>query len=155
MKISVKTMAIGQLLCTLASPATSSEACHPNQVYKGGDLLSLDPTFETFLMSQLEYWSTMSQAQGLVATKDNIYKSFFNCTSDGQLVLVHWCACGIDGIVNATTGVKTGDKCVMPCSVGSKATESTSGSSSIPVLLTAVGAAAVLFAAGSSLHSYR
>lgn len=153
MKLSVKTVVVSQVLCVLASPGAASR-CQTNQIYKGGDLLSMDASYETFMMSQLEYWSTTGQAPGLVATKDNIYKSFFSCTSDEQLVLEHWCACGIVDDVNATTGVKTGEKCVLPCSTansaegGSSDAESKAVGSSIPVVMTAVGTAAVLFAAG-------
>lgn len=114
----------------------------------------MDPAYETFMMSQLDYWSTTSPPPGLVATKDNIYKSFFNCTTDSQLRLEHWCACGIVEIINTTTGAKTGEKCVVPCPStaivegGSIATGLGPGTSSFPAVLTAVVGAAVLFAAG-------
>jgi hypothetical protein len=151
LSVNMKAIVTALMFCGLASLGAAT-SCHTGQAYAGGDLLTMDPSYESLMTGQLECWSTTtSQAHGLAATKDNVYKSFFNCTGDMRLDLLHWCACGIADDIDATTGAKTGAMCAMPCSsaeAGGKNTESRAGSASARPVVAVVGVAAILFAAG-------
>jgi len=140
---------MAQLLSCLATLGGSSP-CLPGQFYAGDDLLAVDATYESLMMSQLQYWSTNSNTKSLAVTKDNIGKGFFNCTGARQLDLVHWCACGIEDMVDTTTGMKSCVRCVVPCSStsGAKDSGSEAESSSLLLVVTVNTAAAILFAAG-------
>lgn len=148
MKLSGTTLMLVQMLCSLTTSAETS-LCQTNQQYPGTDLLIMHPSYENLMMGELQYWAILSNTDGLSASKDNIYKSFFNCMGDHKLKLAHWCGCGIEDDVNGMTGEKI-IRCVMPCGTPTKQTgeHSRAGSSSMSIVMTAVGAAALLFAVG-------